>query len=80
MLLTLCRSVDWEDKETYGASLAAKAGAGADAKKAATGLNSLWDDNWDDDDVADDFSVQLRCVAWARVASRSRRWCQLSKA
>lgn len=24
------------------------------------GLDSLWDDNWDNDDIADDFSVQLR--------------------
>ncbi|KAM0748585.1 hypothetical protein T439DRAFT_327846 [Meredithblackwellia eburnea MCA 4105] len=45
---------DWEENKTFGASLA---GGKGDAKK---GLNSLWEDNWDDDDVGDDFSVQLR--------------------
>ncbi len=24
--------------------------------------NELWEDNWDDDNVDDDFSKQLRCV------------------
>ncbi|KAL8278334.1 hypothetical protein RQP46_009226 [Phenoliferia psychrophenolica] len=47
---------DWEEKDTYGAKLAKASGD----SKTATGINSLWEDNWDDDDVADDFSVQLR--------------------
>jgi len=45
---------DWDAKDSYGASLAK---TGAPGK---TGLDSLWEDNWDDDDVADDFSAQLR--------------------
>lgn len=42
---------------------AANAGAGGAAgKTGTTSLDSLWEDNWDDDDIEDDFSVQLR---WA---------------
>ncbi|KAK4050613.1 hypothetical protein OIV83_003339 [Microbotryomycetes sp. JL201] len=65
---------DWEDKDTFGATLqksgtsAQATGAASAANGAATssssstgkGLDSLWEDNWDDDDVGDDFSVQLR--------------------
>ncbi|KAM0791709.1 hypothetical protein ACM66B_003979 [Microbotryomycetes sp. NB124-2] len=59
---------DWEDKDTFGATLqksnsAAAAGdktASANGSAAGKGLDSLWEDNWDDDDVGDDFSVQLR--------------------
>ena len=41
----------------------ANAGAGTNAgKTGSTGMDSLWEDNWDDDDIEDDFSVQLRCV------------------
>ncbi|GAA6060367.1 hypothetical protein JCM10212_004551 [Sporobolomyces blumeae] len=48
---------DWKDEDSYGASLSKKAGqANGDGK----GLDLLWEDNWDDDDVSDDFSVQLR--------------------
>lgn len=28
-----------------------------------SGGDRLWEDNWDDDDVEEDFSLQLRCVA-----------------
>ncbi|GAA6028696.1 hypothetical protein JCM8097_007351 [Rhodosporidiobolus ruineniae] len=60
---------DWDQKDTYGAKLAqaaGKAGAGAGGANGtseaanAKALDSLWEDDWDDDDVADDFSVQLR--------------------
>ncbi|BGP17628.1 hypothetical protein JCM10213_001279 [Rhodosporidiobolus nylandii] len=44
---------DWKADETYGAKL----GKGETGAKA---LDSLWEDDWDDDDVGDDFSVQLR--------------------
>ena len=27
------------------------------------GDKQLWEDNWDDDNVEDDFSCQLRCVS-----------------
>lgn len=27
----------------------------------------LWEDNWDDDNVEDEFSCQLRCVPVARI-------------
>lgn len=36
-------------------------------KKAAAGpsdSDNLWEDNWDDDDVDDDFTKQLRCVVY----------------
>ncbi|GAA5926990.1 proteasome regulatory particle lid subunit SEM1 [Sporobolomyces koalae] len=46
---------DWDESETFGASLASKAG-----QPGAKSLDLLWEDNWDDDDVSDDFSVQLR--------------------
>ena len=47
---------------TTGAGNAnASAGAGgAGGKPGTTGMDSLWEDNWDDDDIEDDFSVQLR--------------------
>ena len=34
---------------------------------AKSGGDKLWEDNWDDDDIEDDFSVQLRC-AYLRIA------------
>lgn len=58
---------DWEEKDTYGAKLA---GAPVGDGKTPGGLNSLWEDNWDDDDVADDFSVQLRSVGSRNSARR----------
>ncbi|BGP01030.1 DSS1/SEM1 family protein [Rhodotorula toruloides] len=59
---------DWDIKESYGAHLAKKAngaasaqgGAGAQGGEGSKALDSLWEDDWDDDDVGDDFSVQLR--------------------
>ncbi|SGZ12293.1 BQ5605_C028g10493 [Microbotryum silenes-dioicae] len=68
-------SQDWDDSATYSNVLASKSGpTGAGGAAAATaaagteaqqqqqkqGLDSLWQDNWDDDDVEDDFSVALR--------------------
>lgn len=57
-------SEDWDTKETYGATLTSgtstSGAGGAAGQKQGGGLDTLWDDNWDDDDVADDFSVQLR--------------------
>lgn len=51
-------------------------GAGASAtttgKAGAGGLDSLWEDNWDDDDIEDDFSVQLRCVSALQQMAASR--------
>ncbi|ORY40561.1 DSS1/SEM1 family-domain-containing protein [Leucosporidium creatinivorum] len=52
-------SEDWDDKDTFAASL--DKGAASEAKgTGSAGLDSLWEDSWDDDDVGDDFSVQLR--------------------
>ncbi|RPD65569.1 hypothetical protein L226DRAFT_594255 [Lentinus tigrinus ALCF2SS1-7] len=34
--------------------------AGGTAGAAKSGGNKLWEDNWDHDDIEDDFSVQLR--------------------
>ena len=49
--------IDWKDSET---DLAHLSGAAPGAAKA--GGDKLWEDNWDDDDIEDEFSVQLRCV------------------
>ncbi|KAH9940975.1 DSS1/SEM1 family-domain-containing protein [Amylocystis lapponica] len=46
---------DWDDSETDLAHL-----GGAAPGAAKSGGNKLWEDNWDDDDIEDDFSVQLR--------------------
>ncbi|GAA5907806.1 hypothetical protein JCM8208_001951 [Rhodotorula glutinis] len=51
---------DWDEKDTYAASLAAKAGGATSGPEGVKALDSLWEDDWDDDDVGDDFSVQLR--------------------
>jgi 26 proteasome complex subunit DSS1 len=55
---------DWEEKDTFAASLDKSSKPEGGPK----GLDSLWEDNWDDDDVGDDFSVQLRWVQMARAA------------
>jgi len=34
--------------------------AGAQPGAAKSGGDKLWEDNWDDDDIEDEFSVQLR--------------------
>lgn len=36
---------------------------GAAPGAAKSSGDKLWEDNWDDDDIEDDFSVQLRCVS-----------------
>lgn len=46
--------VDWDDSQTNLAQSGAAPGA------AKSGGDKLWEDNWDDDDIEDDFSVQLR--------------------
>ncbi|KAH6913228.1 DSS1/SEM1 family-domain-containing protein [Coprinopsis sp. MPI-PUGE-AT-0042] len=48
-------AADWDDAETDLAHL-----GGAAPGAAKTGGDKLWEDNWDDDDVEEDFSVQLR--------------------
>jgi len=48
---------DWDDSQTDLAHL-----GGAAPGAAKSGGDKLWEDNWDDDDVEDEFSVQLRCV------------------
>jgi len=49
-------AVDWNDSETNLGYLNGN-GAGVPTDK-------LWEDNWDDDDIEDEFSVQLRYVLW----------------
>ncbi|KAJ8463941.1 hypothetical protein ONZ45_g11308 [Pleurotus djamor] len=48
-------TADWDDSETDLAHL-----GGAAPGAAKSGGDKLWEDNWDDDDIEDDFSVQLR--------------------
>ncbi|KAG9011108.1 hypothetical protein FRB94_009251 [Tulasnella sp. JGI-2019a] len=50
---------DWDDSETALAHLTKNTASSGDPSK--PGLSdTLWEDNWDDDDVEDDFSKQLR--------------------
>lgn len=42
---------DWDDSETNLAHL---------NDNGAVATDKLWEDNWDDDDIDDDFSMQLR--------------------
>jgi len=46
---------DWDDSKTDLAHL-----GGAAPGAAKSGGDKLWEDNWDDDDIEDEFSVQLR--------------------
>jgi 26 proteasome complex subunit DSS1 len=46
---------DWEDTQTDLAHL-----NGAAPGAANSSGDKLWEDNWDDDDIEDEFSVQLR--------------------
>ncbi|KAL5525584.1 hypothetical protein ACEPAG_6920 [Sanghuangporus baumii] len=46
---------DWDDAQTDLAHL-----GGTAPGAAKSGGDKLWEDNWDDDDVEDEFSVQLR--------------------
>ncbi|KAH7884691.1 DSS1/SEM1 family-domain-containing protein [Phlebopus sp. FC_14] len=48
---------DWDDSQT---DLAHLKGAAPGVGKSAG--DKLWEDNWDDDDIEDEFSVQLRQV------------------
>ncbi|KXN88497.1 hypothetical protein AN958_07163 [Leucoagaricus sp. SymC.cos] len=48
---------DWDDSQTDLAHL-----GGAAPGAAKSGGDKLWEDNWDDDDIEDDFSAQLRYV------------------
>jgi len=50
---------DWDDTETDLSRLTSVASAQGGTASTKAGDN-LWEDNWDDDDVEDDFSVQLR--------------------
>lgn len=48
-------NLDWDDSQTDLANLANAGSAGS----AAAG-DKLWEDNWDDDDIEEEFSTQLR--------------------
>ncbi|KAI9570508.1 hypothetical protein HD554DRAFT_2170113 [Boletus coccyginus] len=47
--------LDWDDSQTDLAHLNGSAPGAANASG-----DKLWEDNWDDDDIEDEFSVQLR--------------------
>lgn len=64
MFLIFENRVDWDDSHTDLAHL-----SGAAPGAATSGGDKLWEDNWDDDDIEDEFSVQLRCVLLLRVRS-----------
>ena len=58
--------LDWDDSQTDLAHL-----GGTAPGAAKSGGDKLWEDNWDDDDIEDDFSVQLR-YARARLSANLR--------
>jgi len=54
---------DWEDQEAdISHIIKGRANPVGTAGGNATTLDALWEDNWDDDDVEDDFSKKLREV------------------
>ena len=59
--------LDWDDSQTDLAHL-----GGTAPGAAKSGGDKLWEDNWDDDDIEDDFSVQLRCALCALLAPARR--------
>ncbi|KAG7451097.1 uncharacterized protein BT62DRAFT_1071695 [Guyanagaster necrorhizus] len=48
-------TADWDDSQTDMVHL-----NGATPGAVKSGGDKLWEDNWDDDDIEDEFSVQLR--------------------
>jgi hypothetical protein len=48
-------TLDWDDSQTDLATLSGAGSAGS-----AVGGDKLWEDNWDDDDIEEEFSTQLR--------------------
>ena len=59
--------LDWDDSQTDLAHL-----GGTAPGAAKSGGDKLWEDNWDADDIEDDFSVQLRCALRALLAPARR--------
>ena len=61
----LCpNTLDWDDSQTDLANLASAGAAGS-----AAGGDKLWEDNWDDDDIEEEFSTQLRFAFLLHPAS-----------
>ena len=56
LLSCLCSpTLDWDDSQTDLAHL-----GGVTPGAAKSEGDKLWEDNWDDDDIEEEFSVQLR--------------------
>ena len=57
--ITRCASntLDWDDSQTDLANLASAGAAGSAARG-----DKLWEDNWDDDDIEEELSTNLRLV------------------
>jgi 26 proteasome complex subunit DSS1 len=49
------KHLDWDDSQTDLANLASAGAAGS-----ISAGDKLWEDNWDDDDIEEEFSTQLR--------------------
>ena len=60
--------IDWDDSKTHLSDL-----KGTAPGAAKSGGDKLWEDNWDDDDIEDDFSVQLRYVTLSRCLHSTKR-------
>lgn len=78
--LTRADGIDWSDADTSLAHIGNEAGgaSGLNMSGEQSGGDHLWEDNWDDDDVEDDFGKALRCVdesveALHRLTHASRR-------
>ena len=61
--LIIPNTSDWDDSQTDLANLAGAGPAGS-----AAGGDKLWEDNWDDDDIEEEFSTQLRLVVLLHLA------------
>ena len=69
---------DWPEEDTMAGTKSNETDTAGHATvaldmsgSARSGGNHLWEDNWDDDDIEDDFSVALRYVALNRQLNPS---------
>ena len=56
-----CITIDWDESQTFsstlgGGSKSDKDGNNQPGQSQGQGLDSLWEDNWDDDDIEDEFT------------------------
>ena len=64
------RRIDWKDEDTDVSKLIQLSKVGGAASGVQT--SNLWEDNWDDDDVEDDFSKQLRYLTSPHITTAEK--------